>query len=168
MILIFGLCSSQSYISLFYIYISCLSSTEAFYSQGKRGIVREAQKMAWPSLSNLDSRPAWDWSKFDQDGNGELDSVVIIHSGYGAETVTTDCFGADYNDRIWAHAFSSSAQETWTSRDGKYKLNGYTIASAFDWGKQYSNFETIVTTLDLGEEIKGRISFSKTQVTLSL
>ena len=26
-----------------------------------------------------------------------------MHSGYGAETLTTDCFGAEYENRIWAH-----------------------------------------------------------------
>lgn len=58
-------------------------NTEIYYSFGERGMVKEAQQMAWPSLNNLDNRPDWDWSKFDLDDNGDLDSVVIIHSGYG-------------------------------------------------------------------------------------
>ena len=107
-------------------------NTEAYYSFGIRGTTKEAQKMAWPSLDILDNQPGWDWSKFDMDGNGELDSVVIVHSGYGAETVTTDCFGADFNDRIWAHAFSSTRRDSWTSKDGSVRINGYTMASALD------------------------------------
>ena len=59
--------------------------------------------MAWPALDALDNRPGWDWSQFDLDGNGRIDSLVISHSGYGSETLTTDCFGADFNNRIWAH-----------------------------------------------------------------
>jgi M6 family metalloprotease-like protein len=58
--------------------------TDQYYSQGQRGIVRESQQMAWNALDNLDSRPDWDWSKFDLDNNGDIDSLVIIHSGYGA------------------------------------------------------------------------------------
>ena len=107
-------------------------NTEAYYSFGIRGTTKEAQKMAWPSLDILDNQPGWDWSKFDMDGNGELDSVVIVHSGYGAETVTTDCFGQDFNDRIWAHAFSSTRRDSWTSKDGSVRINGYTMASALD------------------------------------
>ena len=67
------------------------------------------------------------------DGNGELDSVVIIHSGYGAESLEDDCFGTAYTDRIWAHAFSTSfSSDTWQSKDGSVRLNGYTVASAFE------------------------------------
>ncbi|CAB9526476.1 Pre-pro-metalloprotease PrtV [Seminavis robusta] len=107
-------------------------NTEEYYSFGKRGIVLESQKMAWPILDKLDNRPNWDWSQFDLDGNGRIDSLVIIHSGYGAETTTTDCFGADFNNRIWAHAFSGTSQRSWQSKDGKIKVAGYTVASAFD------------------------------------
>ena len=78
-------------------------NTEKYYSFGKRGIVPEANQMAFPALNELDNRPDWDWTQFDLDGNGQLDSLVFMHSGYGAETTTTDCFGADFNDRIWAH-----------------------------------------------------------------
>jgi len=107
-------------------------NTEEHYSFGIRGMTKEAQKMAWPALDALDNQPGWDWSKFDQDGNGELDSFVIVHSGYGAETTTTDCFGADFNNRIWAHAFSSTSRDTWESKDGSIQVNGYSIASTVD------------------------------------
>ena len=136
-------------------------NTEEYYSFGMRGIVPELQQMAWPILDSLDNRPDWDWSEYDMDGNGDLDSVVMIHSGYGAETFTTDCFGAEYQNRIWAHgelpsiqlhsvgknvavclfpsgvflssyaAFSRS-RNSWKSKDGSVKLNGYTVSSAFD------------------------------------
>jgi M6 family metalloprotease-like protein len=107
-------------------------NTEEYYSFGKRGTVPESQQMAWPALDNLDARPNFDFSKFDLDGNGKIDSLVIIHSGYGAETTTTDCFGRDFNNRIWAHAFSSSSKDAWISKDGSIRVSGYTIASALD------------------------------------
>lgn len=84
-------------------------NTELYYSMGMRGIVPELQQMAWPILDELDNRPNWDWSQFDIDGNGRLDSVVMIHSGYGAETTTTDCFDREFSDRIWAHGMLSIA-----------------------------------------------------------
>lgn len=78
-------------------------NTEIYYSMGMRGITPELQQMAWPILDRLDNSTDWDWSQFDMDGNGALDSVVMIHSGYGAETFTTDCHGRLFKDRIWAH-----------------------------------------------------------------
>lgn len=105
-------------------------NTEIYYSMGMRGIVPELQKMAWPILDELDNRPNWDWSEFDMDNNGMIDSVVMIHSGYGAETVRPDCFDTEFNNRIWAHAYSSS-RNSWKSKDRSIKLNGYTVASAF-------------------------------------
>ena len=78
-------------------------NTELYYSFGKRGIVPESQKMAWPILTALDNMPDWDWSDFDRDSDGRLDSVVLIHSGYGAQTEDVDCFGRDFQDRIWPH-----------------------------------------------------------------
>ena len=56
-------------------------NTEAYYSFGVRGISTETGQMAYPILSNLDSRPNWDWSKYDLDGDGFMDSVVMVHSG---------------------------------------------------------------------------------------
>lgn len=111
--------------------------SEKYYSMGMRGIVPELQKMAWPILDELDSRPNWDWTQFDIDGNGQLDSVVMIHSGYGAETTTPDCYDREYTDRIWAHAYSSS-RNSWKSKDNSMRLNAYTVASAFhgDCGTQ--------------------------------
>lgn len=106
-------------------------NTEEYYSFGKRGITPEAQKMAWPALDNLDNRPDFDFKKFDLDGNNQIDSLVIMHSGYGSETTSEDCYGRDFDNRIWAHAFSSSNDNAWTSQGG-IRVNGYTMASAFD------------------------------------
>ena len=58
--------------------------------------------------------------------------LICTVCSYGAQTVTTDCFGRAYEDRIWAHAFSRSVN-SWVSADESMKLNGYTVNSAFDW-----------------------------------
>jgi M6 family metalloprotease-like protein len=86
--------------------------------------------MAWPILDELDNRPDWSWDDYDLDKNGRIDSLVLIHSGYGAETTTDDCYGRQFTDRIWAHAFSSS-RNAWKSKDGSMRVSGYTVASAF-------------------------------------
>jgi M6 family metalloprotease-like protein len=99
-------------------------NTEAYYSFGKRGIVPEAQQMAWPALDELDNRADWDWTQFDLDDNGQIDSLVYMHSGYGAETTTTDCFGADYNNRIWAHGELATL-----CRGAIYKLDSFLMLS---------------------------------------
>jgi len=152
----------------------CLFVCVEHYSFGQKGVVPEFQKAAWPALDALDNRPDWDWSVFDIDKDGKLDSVVITHSGYGtycsdyshnaalrvvvyllywmacallhfysgmltidysigAETTTTDEYGRDYNNRIWAHAFAeANFDSTWVSKDGSISLFGYTVASAFE------------------------------------
>lgn len=106
-------------------------NTETYYSFGKTGVVPDFQKAAWPALDALDNTPGWDWSMFDRNEDTKLDSVVITHSGYGAETTTTDVYGTGYKNRIWAHAFAQSV-ESWSSKDGSVTLNGYTVASAFE------------------------------------
>ena len=104
-------------------------NTEAYYSFGKQGLVPETQQMGFPILSQLDGQN-FDWSQFDSDNDGRIDSLVMIHSGYGAETTREDCFGKKADDRIWAHAYTNSANP-WMSSDGNYQTGGYTIASAF-------------------------------------
>ena len=77
-------------------------NTEKYYSFDRSGIVPDLQKAAWPALDALDNTEGWDWSIFDLDADGKLDSVVITHSGYGAETVTDDQYDRPYTQRIWA------------------------------------------------------------------
>jgi M6 family metalloprotease-like protein len=72
-----------------------------------------------------------DWSQYDIDQDGVLDAVVVLHSGYGAELKGEDCnTKRDYVSRIWSHAYANSFN-SWTSADGKYRVGGYVVASAF-------------------------------------
>lgn len=110
-------------------------NTEQYYSFDRSGITVDFQKAAYPALDALDNTEGWDWSIFDVDQDGRLDSVVITHSGYGAETVSTDEYDTEYTQRIWAHAFAFSGSVAWTSKDGSVSMSGYTVASAFDSDK---------------------------------
>ena len=106
--------------------------SEAFYAGTNQGVISGFQKAAWPALDALDQDPDWDWSQFDSDQDGRLDSVVITHSGYGAESGETDLYRTPWEQRIWAHAWATSGEETWTSSDGSVSLSGYTVASALE------------------------------------
>jgi M6 family metalloprotease-like protein len=74
-----------------------------------------------------------DWSQFDENGDGTLDSVMILHSGFVAEGGGTDC----HNDkphgmhRIWSHATSvPDNQEAWYSQDKSVCISRYCMTSA--------------------------------------
>lgn len=102
-----------------------LSETEAYYANGQSG-----DQTLWEglreALTQLDQTV--DFSNFDSDGDGNIDAIAFLHSGYGAEWGGTDVDGAGQNDRIWSHrwAMQSSA---WTSAEG-VTVNDYHISPA--------------------------------------
>lgn len=103
--------------------------TELHYSFGRSGLTRDLSRALHPVLRVLDALGE-DFSQFDQDGDGVLDSVVFLHSGFPAEVGQWDCYnGRVSSQRIWSHAVSTYNDE-WRSFDGKYKLGGYMVASA--------------------------------------
>ena len=107
-------------------------NTEAFYADGVSGYSTEFKKVIYPALNKLDDQ-GFDWTPFDSDKNGRLDSVVIMHSGISAVAAIEDCYEVGQADRIWPHAFSASlSYNTWTSEDGSVFLSGYTVTSVFD------------------------------------
>lgn len=105
-------------------------NTELYYSYGSSGLSLDTQRIFWPALDKLDASGI-DWSQYDVDQDGILDAVVALHSGYAAELKGEDCTTKrDYQSRIWSHAFASSFN-TWTSSNGRYRVGGYVIASAY-------------------------------------
>ncbi|CAB9515747.1 Immune inhibitor A peptidase M6 [Seminavis robusta] len=108
-------------------------NTENYYSFGQSGRVAQFQEAYWPILESLDNNVpnSWDWSKYDVDGNGLLDNLIVLHSGYAAEEGGQDCTnGREYLNRIWSHAFSDS--NGWRNQAGTYGVEGYMIASGLD------------------------------------
>ncbi len=81
-----------------------LPQTEAYYAGGDSGT--NAREMVLDALRLAD--PMVDFSEFDQDRDGWVDAIDIIHSGYGAE------FDRNPN-RIWSHKWAIA---TWTSAEG--------------------------------------------------
>jgi hypothetical protein len=122
-------------------------NTEDFYAQGVRGLVGtlEGQEFFKPVLDeiaaekiaedqfyfvNLDTFSD-DGTVSDGDNNGAIE-LIVLHSGYAAESSATDCYGRDSNDRIWSQAHIGVGGG-WES-PGLFTLEvlGYTVASALD------------------------------------
>ena len=104
-----------------------VSRTESYYADGVSGSSR-----LWEALREaLDAVDATlDFRQFDQDGDGWIDAIAFIHSGYGAEWGGTDSSGAHYSNRIWSHRWS--IQPTWTSQEG-VRVSAYHISPGL-WG----------------------------------
>ena len=95
------------------------------------GLVPELQLAMHPALDQLDAMGI-DWSQYDSDGNGEIDSVVMMHSGYDAVLGLADCQGREPQNRIYAHAFAGSAEQAWVSADESMRLAAYAVVSVYD------------------------------------
>jgi len=113
-----------------------VSNTEAYYANGNSGdaTLREALREALDALD-----PFVDFNDFDQDNDGQIDSIAFIHSGYAAEWGGTDAFGAATADRIWSHRWVISPQ--WNSNDG-VSVYDYHISPGV-WGTSGSNIGRI-------------------------
>jgi len=56
-----------------------------------------------------DTIPGFDWANYDRDGDGVIDRLWIVHSGYGEEDSTTLLNRTDYSEAaIWSHSSSVS------------------------------------------------------------
>ncbi|MCG8403716.1 MAG: M6 family metalloprotease domain-containing protein [Phycisphaerales bacterium] len=92
-----------------------LPQTEAYYANGISGLggsyPENPQGMVAHALDLVD--PMIDFGQFDQDNDGFIDAVSIVHSGYGAET------GGGGGDWIWSHKWSlwQLPGGLWTSAD---------------------------------------------------
>ena len=80
--------------------------TRAYYANGEYGLgtlsyPRNARKLAEDALAAAD--PEVDFSRYDNDGDGWLDALMIIHTGPGAE------FSGDVDD-IWSHKWGVTPQ----------------------------------------------------------
>ncbi len=95
-----------------------LPRPESYYAAGSSG--GRAREMVRDALVAAD--PLVDFSQFDQDSDGWVDAIDIIHSGYGAE------FDGD-PDHIWSHRWSITP---WTSQEG-VKVSDYHTEPAL-WG----------------------------------
>ncbi len=64
-----------------------LPQTEAYYANGLDGFgsyPQNAQRMVQDALALVDA--SVNFGQFDQDNDGFIDAITVIHSGYGGET----------------------------------------------------------------------------------
>ncbi len=102
-----------------------LSKSEQYYANGQSGdsTLWEALREA---LDTLDQ--AVDFTQYDADNDGYIDSIAFIHSGYGAEWGGTDADGVASADRIWSHRWAIQ-NPSWTSTEG-VRVSDYHISPA--------------------------------------
>lgn len=107
-------------------------NTESFYAEGvanQKGPDYSVE-LAVPVLDAWDEDETFDWGQFDANNDGDLDAVLILHSGYGAEQRQENfCGAADPADRIQSQGFNAST--AWVGDSG-IKLSGWAMASAFE------------------------------------
>ena len=77
-------------------------NTETHYSFGSSGINQNIGYLMHPALDALEERGI-DWSRYDLNGDGVIDNIVVLHSGHPAEIGQSDCYGNHYQQRIWSH-----------------------------------------------------------------
>jgi len=80
-----------------------VSNTEQYYANGQSGGTQLWQAIK-EALAVVDT--TLDFSNFDIDNDGYIDSITIIHSGYGAEWGGYDSDSVYYTDRIWSHKWA--------------------------------------------------------------
>lgn len=94
--------------------------TYAYYVNGQNGTgayPQNTQKLVEDLVDQID--PLVDFSNYDNDGNGYVDVLLIVHSGTGAE------FSGSDND-IWSHKWSITPRY----KDGVY-ISSYTVQPEF-------------------------------------
>jgi bacillopeptidase F (M6 metalloprotease family) len=89
------------------------------------------------ALDYLDKNKIINFVDFDTNGDGKIDAITILHSGFAAEWISTDEYGVRYQDRIWSHKWnlfsdaSGQYKGPWQSRDGVVVWE-YHIRCAFE------------------------------------
>ncbi|MFO1009128.1 MAG: M6 family metalloprotease domain-containing protein [Planctomycetota bacterium] len=96
--------------------------TETYYANGNSGLTSRTWELIQAGLALAD--PLVDFAQFDQDGDGFIDAITILHSGYGAEWGSTDQYGTNYVNRMWSHKWEIP---DWTSAEG-VRVRDYNIS----------------------------------------
>jgi M6 family metalloprotease-like protein len=82
-----------------------LDYTEAYYANSNRGFATTMHQAMRHALDKLEAT-GFDFSPYDSNGDGLIDAICFLHSGYAAEWGGTAEDGASFIDRIWSHKWS--------------------------------------------------------------
>lgn len=94
-----------------------MPKSEAYYADGRMGLSDVFPEALMDALDALDVN-GFQWDGLDEDQDGTIDTVTLIHSGYGAEWGRTDEHGQTMHNRIWSHQWSLPSSQRWTSSTG--------------------------------------------------
>ena len=116
-------------------------NSDWYYADGRYGFDTqfdhgrpELRHALYYVLDQLEGQGGIDWTEYDHDNDGILDSVIFMHSGYDAANHQPDCNfpGKTPQDRIWSHATSDLWRtDAWTSATTGIQLGSYAITSVF-------------------------------------
>ena len=106
-----------------------IDGTEEDVGYGQHGLHDQFPNIANEALKRMDDRGV-DWNVYDKNGDGELDAVFIVHSGYGGETGGTDCYNnKEFGPhRIWSHR-GYARNGGFVSANGNVRMGSYVTAS---------------------------------------
>lgn len=107
--------------------------SETEFAAGERGFFNaiDSSKFFTPLLDQLTADTTVDWTRYDEDQDGELDALLVFHSGFPSEGGDGDACGEPPRvDRIRSQAYWSSTFGAWSN--DFVTLNGYAVASAYD------------------------------------
>jgi len=101
-----------------------VSGTEQYYANGASGDSTLWQALR-EALAELDNTV--DFSQYDLNNDGYIDSIAFLHSGYGAEWGGRDADDTTWTDRIWSHKWAMNPE--WSSNEG-VKVGNYQISTS--------------------------------------
>mmetsp|Transcript_56401 Transcript_56401/g.136859 ORF Transcript_56401/g.136859 Transcript_56401/m.136859 type:complete len:850 (+) Transcript_56401:1929-4478(+) len=108
-----------------------VSRSEAFYADGLSGVGTRRRRFHQALVEALESLEddGFNFSDFDADNDGHIDSITFLTSSYGAE------WGGDgYENRIWSHKWEIN----WRSSKTGVAVTDYHVSPAL-WGTSGSD-----------------------------
>jgi M6 family metalloprotease-like protein len=105
------------------------AGSESSCAGQEKGVNNQFMNCFAPALDALENS-GFNWDDFDQDGDGKLDTVIVLHSGYASSQGKTDEDGVDSSKRIQSHA-RTPPQPTWEAPSSGIRLGNYVVASGY-------------------------------------
>jgi M6 family metalloprotease-like protein len=84
-----------------------------------------------PALDAMEKQSGVCWWDLDLDGEGSLDAVIVLHSGYSTSQGQTDEDGVDKSLRIQSHARTANPRNAWKSPSSGLRLGNYVVESGY-------------------------------------
>ncbi len=105
-----------------------LPKTEQEYAAGNSGLGVNIHEAIIDALKAVVAGSLADFADFDNEnggtGDGRIDAITFVHSGYAAEFGGVDADGTDLKDRIWSHRWSIP---DWSGNPAGVNVSDYNI-----------------------------------------